>query len=115
MSLDTALTYNKHKDSVSGFVELQEKKCKFADHALVFMLRGAVYRWQQPICFYYCEGATSAIELKNILKQLVDTVVNLGLKPIATICDQGTAFQSALNHIREETKRDALLQNINPG
>lgn len=115
MSLDTALTYEKHRDSVSGFVELQEKQCKFADHALVFMLRGAVYKWQQPICFYYCQGATPALELKSILKQLVDAVVNLGLNPIATICDQGAAFRSALKLLKQETKRDQILQNLNPG
>lgn len=115
MSLDTALTYEKHKDSVSGFVELQEKQCKFADHALAFMLRGAVYKWQQPICYYFCQGATSASELINILRQLVEAIINLGLNPIATVCDQGAAFRSALNNLRQETKRDQILQNLNPG
>lgn len=115
MSLDAALTYDDKKDTINGFVELNQKKNKFADHALVFMLRGAVYKWQQPIAFYYCEGATSGPELKNIIKEVTSAVVECGLKPIAVICDQGSAFQSALNSFKQDTKRDQILTHQEPG
>ncbi|CAG9133341.1 unnamed protein product [Plutella xylostella] len=114
MSLEAALTYDKNKDSINGFVELNEKKNEFADHALVFMLRGAVYKWQQPVAFYYCQGATSGMQLKSILKDVISAVVECGLKPIAVICDQGSAFQSAIKSLRDDTKRDQILANQEP-
>lgn len=115
MSLETSLTFDDKKDKINGFVELTNKKDKFADHALVFMLRGAVYKWQQPVAFYYCEGATSGLELKSILRDITTAVVECGLKPIALICDQGSAFQSALNSFMQDSKRDQIQSNLEPG
>ncbi|CAG9129867.1 unnamed protein product [Plutella xylostella] len=85
MTFEAALTYDKNKDSINGFVELNEKKNEFADHALVFMLRGAVYKWHLPVTFYYCQGATSGMQLKSILKDVISAVVECGLKPIASV------------------------------
>lgn len=115
MSLETALTYNKNKDTINGFVELNTKKKQFADHALVFMLRGAVFNWQQPVAYYYCQGATSGLELKILLKEVISAVVGCGLKPIALICDQGASFQSALRSLKADTARDQILADREPG
>ena len=79
------------------------------------MLRGAVFKWQQPLAYYYCQGATSGLELKTILKEIVSAVVLCGLKPVALICDQGAAFQSALRSLKADTTRDQLLANQEPG
>ncbi|CAH0406564.1 unnamed protein product [Chilo suppressalis] len=114
MSLAPALNYDKKRDFILGYVDLIERKRKFADHALVFLLRGAVYKWQQPICYYFCEGATSGIELKYIIKNIITAVVDCGLKPVSLICDQGSAFQSALKSLTEETKRDQIHANQEP-
>ncbi|CAH2992232.1 unnamed protein product [Chilo suppressalis] len=114
MSLEMGLTYDKNNDNINGFVELGEKSSQFADHALVFLLRGAVFKWQQPIAFYYCEGATSALQLKQILKEIVSAVRESGLNPIALICDQGSAFQAALKSLKDDTRRDQLLSNQEP-
>ncbi|KAG6461627.1 hypothetical protein O3G_MSEX012752 [Manduca sexta] len=115
MSLETALTYDRNRDIINGFVELNIRKNEFADHALVFMLRGAVYKWQQPIAFYFCKGATSGVELKSILRSVVAAVLECGLKPITLICDQGSAFQSTIKSLKEDTKRGQLLANQEPG
>lgn len=109
MALEASLTYDKHKDLIDGFVELNESTNDFADHALVFMLRGAIYKWQQPIVFYFCKGATSAIQIKNIIKDIVVAVGNTGLIPLCLACDQGTAFQSALKSLQEETRREQII------
>ncbi|KAI8437109.1 hypothetical protein MSG28_010460 [Choristoneura fumiferana] len=114
MSLEPGLTYDKNKDTINGLVELNKKKNDFADHALVFMLRGAVHKWQQPVAFYFCEGATKGAELKNILKDIISAVTGCGLNPIALICDQGSAFQSTLNSLKKDTERDQILRNQVP-
>lgn len=108
IALEAALTYNRKKDSIIGFVELPEKTNDFADHALVFMLRGALYNWQQPLAYYFCKGATSGGQLKTIIKDVVTAVANTGLLPVALVCDQGTAFQSALKSLQEDTYRKQL-------
>lgn len=108
MALDTGLTYLQ-KDVIHGFVDLTERTNDFADHVLCFMIKGAVYKWQQPIAYYFCEGATKAIELKSILKIIVESVGETGLIPIALISDQGSAFQSALKSLQQDTRREQIL------
>lgn len=109
MSLETALNYDKHKDYINGLVELKERTDDFADHALVFMLRGAVYKWQQPLAFYFCKGATSATQLKTLIRDVIIAVGETGLKPIALISDQGSAFRSALKSLQDDTRRQQIL------
>lgn len=108
MALELATTYSSNRDAINGFVELDQKTDHFADHALVFMLRGAVCKWHQPIAFYFCEGATSTLQLKAILKEIVAAVTDTGLKPVALVSDQGTSFQSAMKELLEETKGEQL-------
>lgn len=103
------MTYDKHKDLITGFVDLNEKTNDFADHALVFMLRGVVKKWQQPMAFYFCKGATSGLDLKKIIKDIIAAVGKTGLIPIALVSDQGTAFQSALKSLQEDTRRDQII------
>ncbi|XP_041968497.1 uncharacterized protein LOC121740625 isoform X2 [Aricia agestis] len=114
MALGMGLSYNSKDDKIHGFVELTGRKNKFADHVLVFMARGAVHKWQQPIAYYFCEGATSGPELKKIIKDIVSAIADIDLKPIVLGCDQGTAFQSAVRNLQEETRREQLLRNEEP-
>ncbi|CAK1597648.1 unnamed protein product [Parnassius mnemosyne] len=108
MAIETALTYAAHKDNIVGFVDLNGKINEFADHALVFMLRGAVFKWQQLVAFYFCEGATSSLQLKKIIKNIISALTDIGLKPIALVSDQGSSFQSAVNSLLDDTKREQL-------
>lgn len=109
VALEASVTYDKHRDAINGFVELAERTNDFADHALVFMLRGAIYKWEQPFAFYFCKGATSGVQLKKIITDIVTAVTDTGLLPVALISDQGTAFQSALKGLLEVTRRAQIL------
>ncbi|KAI8436197.1 hypothetical protein MSG28_004268 [Choristoneura fumiferana] len=109
VALEAALTYDKHKDNIIGFVDLTERTNEFADHALIFLLRGAIHKWQQPLAFYFCKGATSGIQMKKIIKDVVAAVTNTGLLPVALVSDQGTSFQSALKSLQEDTRREQIL------
>ena len=104
-----------NKDVINGFVDLKQRENNFADHVLVFMIKGAIYKWQQAIAYYFCEGATKGHELKDILKDIINAVGETGLIPIALISDQGTAFQSALKSLQEETRREQILSQSNAG
>ncbi|KAJ0169434.1 hypothetical protein K1T71_015021 [Dendrolimus kikuchii] len=87
LAVEPALYYDNYKDNISGFIEFYKKVPEFADHGLVFMIRGAVYRWQQPICFYFCQGSTRAIYLKAIIEKVTLELIRAGLFPVAFIND----------------------------
>ncbi|KAH9629123.1 hypothetical protein HF086_008572 [Spodoptera exigua] len=106
VALTPHLTYVESKDEIRGFKDLGSQTfLNYADHALVFMLRGLCSNWKQPICYYFCEGTTSAIEVKRIVQEVVAKVAISGLVPIALVCDQGTTFRSALKGLREDTEQ----------
>lgn len=115
MALTPNLSFERSKDKINGFVDLNDRSSEFADHALVFLLRGSVHKWQQPVAYYFCAGATSGAQLKNILKDVVTAVSEAGLKPLALVCDQGSAFQSALNSLKQETRREQISSEANFG
>lgn len=115
MALEPGLTYIQHKDKITGFVELIEQTNDFADHALVFMVKGVIHKWQQPIAFYFCKGATSGVVMKQILKEIVTAVGETGLLPLVLVADQGAAFQSAIKSLQEDTKRAQILNNEHIG
>ncbi|XP_063361838.1 uncharacterized protein LOC134650837 [Cydia amplana] len=108
VKLEPGLDYQKGMDHINGFVHLNKKTNNFADHALAFMVRGAIHKWQQPVAYYFCEGATKNEELRVILKTLIGAVIDTGLIPVAVISDQGQSFQSALKGLMEETRSDQI-------
>lgn len=113
IALQTGLIYT-HKDEICGFVDTTEKRKEFADHALVFLIKGVVFKWQQPIAYYLCQGSTSALDIKRILKDIVTAVGEAGLIPLVVISDQGTSFRSAIKSLQEETKATQIRENKNP-
>ncbi|CAK1593758.1 unnamed protein product, partial [Parnassius mnemosyne] len=105
MAIGTGLTYDKKKDKILGFVDNGEKiECEFCDHVLVFMIRGIVKKYKQPIAYYYCSGSTKAVELKVHINNIVKKVQKTGLKVVATICDQGTSNVAAITMLIKETQ-----------
>lgn len=115
MALDPSVVYSHKNDSIHGFVELSEKSNQFADHALVFLVRGAVSKWQQAVAFYFTAGAVSSQQLQVILKDVVTAVTETGLLPIALVCDQGSSFQSALKSMQENTRGNQICAGIETG
>lgn len=116
VSLTPHLTFNEKKEKIIGFVDIAgERKLRFSDHALVFMLRGVCSSWRQSVAYYFCEGTVAAAELQNILKQMVSQVVLTGLIPIGLVCDQGSTFRTAIKRLREDSIKMRILQGIQDG
>lgn len=114
ISLSPGLTYNKKKDFIEGLVDFGNgnRKAVFADHALVFMLKGVHRKWKQPLCFFFCEGTTPSIELTGILKDIVVRVRECGLNIVATVSDQGGTNRGAINKLIRETNEYCRRNNI---
>lgn len=49
----------KEKEKISGYVnDTGEATQKIADHVLVFMIRGVMRNYKQPIYYSFCSGST---------------------------------------------------------
>ncbi|KAL0859098.1 hypothetical protein ABMA27_010940 [Loxostege sticticalis] len=112
VSLTPHLSFVESEDRVDGFVDFGEPQKKLCDHALVFMVRGIVGSWRQPFAYYLCEGTTPAAKLKNILRDVIDAITHIGLRPKAVVCDQGSTFQACLKSLREDMRRCQEQQRL---
>ena len=93
MSLREALYYDKQRDVVEGFVEVDERQDKVANHALVFLVRGLIKKWKQPVNYYVTSGPMSADDIKPLLHSFIDQMESINLNCLVLICDQGSNNQ----------------------
>jgi hypothetical protein len=91
ISLSPGLEYNSRTDSVEGFVDSggSDRRLAFADHALTCMVKGIYKKWDQSVCFTFCERTTSTNQLSKILKELIRQLRSYGLIVLGKISDQG--------------------------
>ncbi|XP_041968614.1 uncharacterized protein LOC121725650 isoform X1 [Aricia agestis] len=112
MSLKPNVAYNERKDKVSGFVTNgQETLPEYADHAQVFMIRGLIKNYKQPVAYTFSQSATKGPELAKQLKAVVTELQNAGLIVVATVCDQGTNNVHCIKYLLQET-RGILLRKL---
>lgn len=112
MALSPSLQFNQKHDQISGFVDNgQTRMSTIADHVLVFMVRGVIKKYKQPIAYSFCKGTTSSIELKIQIKDVISKLQAMGFNVLATVCDQGKTNQAAINNLLQETKREYLRRD----
>ncbi|XP_047027534.1 uncharacterized protein LOC124641571 isoform X2 [Helicoverpa zea] len=112
MAIAPSLKYDVKNDEIIGFVNDGHKKtAEFADHVLVFMVRGVVKKYKQPIAYSFCAGSTKTSDLKRLIKTVVQAVEETTLQVVATICDQGATNVAAINALLRETKEKYLKRN----
>nr|XP_049704773.1 uncharacterized protein LOC126056285 [Helicoverpa armigera] len=112
MAIAANLTYDQHNDQIKGFCDDGSTQIKcFADHALVFMVRGIFKKYKQPVAYTFCAGSTNTISLKNQIKIIVTKILETGLKVVSVTCDQGTSNIAAINLLIKETKEKYLRNN----
>lgn len=113
ISLDPNLTYDHNSGMITGFEDNGIGRTrKFADHSLVFMIRGVVKKYKQPISYSFCKGTTSSHDLSNQLKNVIRAVHETGLRVVASVCDQGATNKAAINIIKNDTRSEALRRHI---
>lgn len=113
MALAPHFDYNPKKDRVSGFVNhTGQSSRKIANHVLVFMIRGVIKNYKQPIYYSFCSGSTPKETLVVQIKEIIKKLHSIGFIVLATVCDQGTSNTSAINYLIEET-RNYARRNIN--
>ena len=105
MSLTPQIFFNKAKDKIEGFVTSQNNK--FADHALVFMIKGLKQNFKQPVAYYFTSGLQK-IELKSLIKSVVSEVQKSGLIILNTVCDQSPINVSTITELVSDSKQSFL-------
>ncbi|XP_044589171.1 uncharacterized protein LOC123268282 [Cotesia glomerata] len=110
------LDYDHSKDKIFGFEDFGYKRTiKFADHVIVVAAHSANRDdWFVPIYHGFCEGQTNPPELIRIIKLVFDKVIDCGLVPVATVCDQGTNNVKAVKDLILQSNRLRLQQKQNP-
>lgn len=107
VSLETSLQYNDSTGSITGFEDNGMSRTQnFADHALVFLIRGVVKKFKQPISYTFCKSTTSSYDLASQIKNVIRAVHSTGLKIVATVCDQGATNTAAINILKNDTKAE---------
>lgn len=105
ISLNAGLQYNSNEGTIYGFEENSSGRTQqFADHSLVFMVRGIVKNFKQPICYSFCKSTTNRHDLAHQIREVIKAVQSTGLKVISTICDQGATNSAAINILINDTK-----------
>lgn len=78
MSLTTHLDFNSVKDYIDGFVDYGDRReMKFGTHALVFMVRGIVKEFKQPVAYFITENIGS-IELSELIRLVIEAILDTG-------------------------------------
>jgi len=112
VSLEPQLQYDDNVGCIVGFEDNGlDRTQRFADHSLVFMIKGITKNFKQPISYTFCESSTKRYDLANQIKNVLKAVHLSGLKVVGTICDQGTTNTAAINVLINDTKAFYLRQN----
>ncbi|CAG4948119.1 unnamed protein product [Colias eurytheme] len=112
MALTPHFDYNRKKDKVTGFVNyVGEPKKQIADHVLVYMIRGVVRNYKQPIYYSFCSCSTPKQVLAAQIELIIKKLHFIGFVVVATVCDQGTSNTAAINSLIEANREEHLRRN----
>lgn len=83
------LEYDRINDMVIGFEDWGFRRTgEFANHAIVFMIRGIRAGWKIPVFMGFCKDLTNVPDLQHCLKNVVNAVSEAGFTIVASVCDQ---------------------------
>lgn len=105
--------YDKSQDMIVGFEDWGHKRtANFADHAIVFQIRGINSGWTMPVFYGFCSSLTSAPELMRCIKEVVTAVEATGFHILTTICDQSSTNRVVIKKFIEQSNAQRRKNNI---
>lgn len=100
VSIQPNVTYDIRRDIICGHEDWGNNRTnKFADHVLVFMLRGLYTGWKMPVSYNFCAKVTNTSQLTRCIKEHVSKISEAGFLIVATVCDQGTSNVAAIKDL----------------
>ncbi|XP_046402165.1 uncharacterized protein LOC124168095 [Ischnura elegans] len=87
--LKPGLQYQMEVDKIIGFEDLGShgQSRMPASYALVFMLRGLLKNWCQPLAYYLCHKDVPLVILRRILAEVLESATKIGLTVSGIVCD----------------------------
>lgn len=111
MLLQSHLDYDIRNKYIIGFEDFGNKrKARFADHVLVFMIRGIQNGWKFPLTYYFCDGTAKTDQLIKWIVEVTKIVIDSGLYLVAFICNEGKSNRAAINKLKLRSARFKLKQ-----
>lgn len=106
MILQLHVDYDTKKKHIVGFEDFGTKRrARFADHALIFMVRGIQSGWKFPLAYYFCDNATKTDQLIEWIKDITKIIINSGLYLVAFVCNNGKRNIMAINKLKLQSAR----------
>lgn len=114
VSLEAQLHYDHNVGYIMEFEDNGLGRTQnFADHSLVFMIKGITKKYKQPISYTFCQSSTNKHDLANQIRKVIQAVTSVSLKVVATICDQGTSNSAAIRVLHNYTNEYYLRRKEN--
>ena len=113
MSLKTNLAYDSSRDEMIGLEDFGDghKNNTMATSALVFMARGIMENWKQPLAYFLVNGSCSSEKVKEKLLDIINKVQSIGLKVVAVVSDLGSNFQKYVKEMGISSLTPWFLHN----
>ena len=101
MSLKSNVFYQSNTDELIGLEDLGDgsKTDCLATSAIVFMARGLVENWKQPLAYYLVNESCDSKNVKEKLEDVINKVETIGLEVVAVISDIGSNFQKLIKEM----------------
>lgn len=98
IALKRQLEFNQAEDFVEGYHDLATlgRNTKLAKNALVFYIRGLLYSWRIPLCYFVSAGPVNSDLLQTIIIEVIKKLRELTFDPLALVCDQASNNRRAL-------------------
>lgn len=109
VKLKPGLVYDPRRDNVEGVQDMGNllgKQNLVADYAIVFYVRGLVSKWKQPYCYYVTSSTVKGDKLALLIKEVLTSLIDLGLFPTAMVCDQGSNNRSCMSRSFHVTSKE---------
>ncbi|KAK7497615.1 hypothetical protein BaRGS_00011255 [Batillaria attramentaria] len=91
MTIKEHVSYNEEKDQVEGLEDFGDERTQHvANHATVFILRGLIHNWKQPVGYFLTSGPIDSHKLHSLLLKCIDKAEEAGLKVKLVVADQGS-------------------------
>ncbi|KAB0803465.1 hypothetical protein PPYR_00435 [Photinus pyralis] len=115
MALKQCLEYNTKEDVIQGYEDLGElgRQPVFAKQALVFIIRGLYSSWKLPLSYYCSANGVKAEKLKVILENILTALAEIGVHPVAFVCDQSTTNQKLFKLLNVLSSKPYIIINSN--
>ncbi|KAG8231969.1 hypothetical protein J437_LFUL008890 [Ladona fulva] len=112
MSIREHVQYECKGDKFLGLENLGSARgvtTALAKQALVFMVRGIVTSWKQPVAFYFTRDTMPSDVLVYILAEVLQQCYAAGLTVLSTVCDMAAKNVKPLRIMGATEKRPYLL------